>query len=189
MKTKKLVFLSLLTALALAISLLEEGIPLPFVAPGAKLGLSNLIILVTIVVYGGKAGILVACLKSFLLLLLTGSVTSFFYSMAGALLSSLLMSLAWRFLSPGLSLIGISELGAFSHNLAQLGVASVVLDNVGIFVYLPALTLLGLVTGFFVGLGASSVAPHLQRLSLTQEEKGGFDGKNQQESDQGDAHF
>lgn len=71
--------------MALVISLFEQMMPLPIGVPGAKLGLSNLVILTTIVVYGSKEGIAVAALKSVLLLLLTGSVTGFWYSMAGAL--------------------------------------------------------------------------------------------------------
>ena len=41
--THRLVYIALLTALSLALYLLEGLIPMPFLAPGAKLGLANLI--------------------------------------------------------------------------------------------------------------------------------------------------
>ncbi|WP_071705744.1 Gx transporter family protein [Murdochiella vaginalis] len=168
--TKKIVFLSLLTAMALVISLLEQAMPLPIGVPGAKLGLSNLVILTTIVVYGAKEGMAVALLKSVLLLLLTGSVTGFWYSIAGALFSSAVMSIAVRFALPPFSLVGVSELGALAHNVGQLCVACVVLQNGAIFVYLPVLTLAGLFTGFFVGLSANALAPSLRRAVEGQSE-------------------
>ncbi len=164
MNTKKLVFLSLLTSLALIISLIEQSLPLPLPIPGAKLGLSNVIILTTIVVFGYRAGIVVALLKSLLLMLITGSVTGFWYSFAGALLSSLVMSFAYRFFSNRLSLIGISELGAVAHNFGQIAVAAFFLSNGGLFAYFPILNLIGLVTGFFVGLVANAISPHLTRV-------------------------
>lgn len=165
MRTRRLVFLSVLTAIALVISLFEHAMPLPIGVPGAKLGLSNLVILVTLVVFGGRDGMIVATLKSVLLLLVTGSVTAFWYSVVGAILSSLVMAMAIRFAVPPFSLIGASEWGALAHNVGQLIVASLVLQNRAIFVYLPVLTLVGLFTGYFVGLSANYVAPHLMRIS------------------------
>lgn len=172
MNTRKLVFLSVLTSLALVISLFEHAMPLPIGVPGAKLGLSNLVILVTLVVFGSREGIVVAALKSVLLLLVTGSVTSFWYSMAGALLSSVVMAAMYRFAMPPFSLIGVSEWGALAHNIGQLLIASLVLQNRAIFVYLPILTLVGLFTGYFVGLSANFLAPHLMRISSFHSERG-----------------
>lgn len=164
-RPNKMVFLSVLTAIALVISLVEHSMPLPVGVPGAKLGLSNLVILVTIVVYGGREGILVSILKSVLLLLCTGSVTGFWYSVCGALFSSVVMSVAVRHFMPLFSLIGVSELGALAHNVGQLCVACIVLQNRAIFVYLPILTLVGLFTGFFVGLSANGLVPPLRKAS------------------------
>lgn len=164
--------------MALVISLFEQAMPLPIGVPGAKLGLSNLVILTTIVVYGAKAGMTVAVLKSALLLLVTGSVTGFGYSFAGALLSSAVMSLAIRFFYPPFSLIGVSELGALAHNVGQLCVAALMFQNGAIFVYLPVLTLVGLFTGFFVGLSTNLLAPSLRR-AVDKQNEGRIHGKQQ----------
>lgn len=164
MKTRRLVFLATLTAMALAISLLEQFIPVPIGVPGAKLGFSNLIILTTIVVFGPKEGMIVGLMKSFLLMLVTGSVTSFFFSLSGAFFSTVIMGLAYQKWTPPFSLIGVSEFGALAHNLGQLLVAGFVLENLKIFYYLPILTLVGLATGLFVGLSSNFVGSHLRRI-------------------------
>ena len=74
------------------------------------------------------------------------------------------MSLSLRFLVPPLSLVGVSELGAFAHNLGQVLVAAFVLDNSSIFYYLPIMTLVGAASGLFIGLAAHQVTNHLKNI-------------------------
>lgn len=164
MAVKRMIFLSLLTAMALVVSLIEQSFPLPIGIPGAKLGISNIIILVTLVLYGFRAALVVAVLKSVLLMLITGSITSFWYSLVGAVLSAVIMAVIFRFFTPTFSLIGVSEFGALAHNVGQLFVAMIVLDNPRIFYYLPVLTLIGVFSGYFVGLSTNYLTKHLKRV-------------------------
>lgn len=161
---KKWVFLALLTSIALILSLIESSMPLSVAIPGARLGLSNIVILSAIVVFGWKEGLTIGVLKSILLILLTGSITSFFYSFFGALASTMAMYLAYKYLSFSLSLIGISLIGAFFHNIAQVLVASFILNNLRVIVYLPILLFLSLFTGYFVGLGSIYITKQLNRI-------------------------
>lgn len=161
---KELVYTSLLVAIALAVSLIETMIPLPVMIPGAKLGLANMIILVTLMVFGFKRGFQVAVLKSVLLMLVTGFGPSFLYSFAGAIFATCMMGLSLRYTSKIFSTIGISIIGAVAHNFAQVVVASYVLGSLMVFTYFPFLTFIGMVTGYFVGLGAHNVANHLKKL-------------------------
>lgn len=158
--------IALLTAMALAISLLEHMIPLPVPIPGAKLGFSNMIILITLYMYGFKSALLVGVLKSFLLMLITGSVSAFFYSIAGAILSAIAMAISLKYLSKIASFIGISEIGAFFHNLGQILVAMVFMGNVKMIIYFPALVIMGVFTSFFVGLSVNYVTSHMKKLNL-----------------------
>ena len=152
--------------MALVVSIVEQSLPIPIPVPGAKLGLSNAMVLITMVVFGGFEALGIACLKSVLLVLITGSVTGFFYSFAGALLSCLMMQVAYAYFTPPFSLIGVSEIGAFFHNVGQLTVAMFVLENRGIFYYLPVMTLLAVATGFIVGLVSHFVSGQLKRVFL-----------------------
>ncbi|MDD7305180.1 MAG: Gx transporter family protein [Peptoniphilaceae bacterium] len=163
---RNIVNLALLVALALAVSVVEMMIPLPVPIPGAKLGLSNIIILVTIYFYDFKSSLTVSVLKSFLLVLITGSVMSFFYSLLGAILSTISMYFSLRYSKDFLSLIGISEIGAFFHNLGQIIVAMIFMNNVKMIYYFPALVLIGVFTGFFVGLSSNYIIVHLKKLNF-----------------------
>lgn len=162
-KTKKLVFLSLLVAAALALSIVESMLPIPILVPGAKLGLTNIIGLITIVLFGFKEAMIVAILRSITFAVATGSISSLFYSLSGAILSTIVMYLVYKFLSNYFSLIGVSITGAISHNVAQLGVASIIMESIKIFYYLPVMVLISLFTGYFVGLASIYISNNLKK--------------------------
>ncbi len=161
-KLNKMIFLSILVSIGLALSVLESAIPLPIAMPGARLGLSNMVVLVTIIIFGFKEGIIVSMLKSMVLVLVTGSISSFIYSFSGAILSCIVMYLAYRFFSNIFSLMGVSILGALSHVTAQITVASLMMNNAKIYTYLPFLMLTSIFTGYFVGLSSTYIVKNLR---------------------------
>lgn len=161
-KLNKMLFLSVLVSVGLALSVLESAIPLPITFPGAKLGLSNMVVLVTLVVFGFKDGIIVAMLKSSVLMLVTGSISSFLYSFSGAVLSCIAMYIGYRFFSKIFSLIGVSILGALAHNFAQVTVATAIMNNLRIYTYLPFLMLVSIFSGYFVGLTSTYIIKNLR---------------------------
>ncbi|MFM1564870.1 Gx transporter family protein [Helcococcus ovis] len=164
---RDMVFTGILIAMALAVSLVERMIPIPFVMPGAKLGLSNIIILVTLMVYGFERGLIVASLKSVLLMIIIGFGPSFIYSFSGAIFSTVMMWIAYRYFNQKImifSIIGVSIIGAVSHNFAQITAAAYILKSLMIYTYFPFLTIIGIITGYFVGLGSYNVASHLKKI-------------------------
>lgn len=164
-KLKKMIFLSLLVSLGLALSIIESFMPVPFIAPGAKLGLSNMVILVTLVVFGFKEALIVGILKSLLFTLVTGSISSLFYSLTGTIFSSIAMFIVYLYFSKVFSLVGVSIFGAVAHNTAQVLVASLMMNNFKIFSYLPILLLISLFTGYFIGLASIFVSKNLKKIS------------------------
>ena len=154
MSTKKMVYLSMLVSLGLALHIAELFMPNPFVgiAPGAKLGLANIIGLITLVIFGLKYALTVNILRCVIGGLASGAVMSMMYSVAGAIVSTLLMWLVYRFFSKYFSLVGVSIFGALGHNIAQLMVASIIISNIRIFIYLPVMMLISIFTGFFIGM-------------------------------------
>lgn len=159
----KLVFLALLVSMGLALSIIESLMPVPFIAPGAKLGLSNIVILITLVLFGLREALTVGIIKSIVLVLVTGSVSSLFYSLAGSILSCISMYMIYRNFPRVFSLIGVSIFGAIAHNFAQVMVASIMLNNFKIFSYYPLLLLMGLFTGYFVGLASIFIKKNLDK--------------------------
>jgi heptaprenyl diphosphate synthase len=91
--TKRIVYFGILTSLGLALHIIEGFIPNPFVGmvPGAKIGLANIIGLITLVLFGFKFALSVNLLRVLMAGMLTGAVTSMMYGLAGAFLSTFLM--------------------------------------------------------------------------------------------------
>ncbi|MDO5724882.1 MAG: Gx transporter family protein [Tissierellia bacterium] len=166
---KRLVLLALLSTIGATVGLLENSIPIPIPVPGARLGLSNMVVLVTLVLFGLKEGIIVSLLKSLILMLMSGNVSGFIYSFSGALFSSLAMALALKYFNQIFSLIGISIIGSTFHNIAQIGVSAIIINNIKMFIYLPFLVLIGIITGIFVGKTSELV---IQKLKLTNNFRG-----------------
>ena len=69
---RKTVKLGILISFALIISLFENMMPIPIPVPGVKLGLSNIVLLVTLLMFGLKEGFIVAVFKSILMVLVSG---------------------------------------------------------------------------------------------------------------------
>lgn len=165
-KIKKSIFLSLLVSLGLALGVIESSMPVPFIAPGAKLGLSNMVVLLTLVLFGFKEALIVGILKSLVFTLVTGSVSSLIYSLSGSILSCIVMYLVYSYFSNYFSLIGVSIFGAVAHNFAQVAVASIIMNNIKIFSYLPLLLLVSLFTGYFVGISSIFISNNLKKTLL-----------------------
>ena len=149
METKHLTRLSLLTALALALSWAESTIPLSVSVPGVKLGLPNLVVVFALYRLGSREAWLLSLVRVALVAATFGNAFSLWYSLAGAVLSLLGMTAlkAWGRLSP----LGVSVAGGVLHNLGQILVAMAVLDSGAVLAFLPMLLLSGTVAGVCVG--------------------------------------
>jgi heptaprenyl diphosphate synthase len=166
-RTVKMVYLAMLITFALGMHTIEAALPPPFPIPGAKLGLANVITLLTIVLYGCSSGLLVASLRSILGSLLTGGFLGFgFYlSFGGAILSCLAMGIMMSpYRSKKITLISVSIGGAVIFNITQLALASILVQNIVLFRgYLPFLLLLSVPTGIFTGLVTIYLKNAIQR--------------------------
>ncbi len=151
MKTRKLVTISLLVAVALVLHVVERLMPIPQLAPGVKLGLANIVTLFSIFTLPLTDTILVILLRTALGSLLGGGVSSMMFSLAGGFTALAVMWLASR-AKDWFSLPAISIMGALAHNVGQLFVASVIVGNFAFYAYLPVLIASGAVTGIFVGM-------------------------------------
>ncbi|MDO9535075.1 MAG: Gx transporter family protein [Bacillota bacterium] len=169
-RTFKMVYLALLVAFAVAVHTVEASIPVPIPVPGAKLGLANVITLLTIVFYGYRSGLIVASLRSIIGSFLIGNFMGFgFYlSFSGAVLSSLVMGLFMiLYRREKVSLVSVSLAGAVTFNVVQLALASVMVQNILLFRgYLPFLLLLAVPTGIFTGLAVTYLEKVAGRAGL-----------------------
>lgn len=163
--TKKLTFLSVLSALAIILSFVESLLPPIWSAvPGIKMGLPNIIIIFLLYKFSIKEAAIVSFIRLLVVVLLFGNFITFLYSFAGAVLSLLVM---WtlKYINK-FSQIGVSISGAISHNLAQIFVAVLLLQTKEIGFYFPILAVSGTVAGIFVGLAGIMLLKYTAKYKL-----------------------
>lgn len=148
---KQLILLSLLTAMSLTLFLVEAQFPLPIGIAGIKLGLANLVTLFLLQKFTLRDAASVLVVRILLGNIFTGQVVSLSYSIAGGLLSLLVMWRLCRILH-GKSLWFVSIMGGIFHNLGQILVAMCYLGTGGILYYLPFLLVSGILMGFLIGM-------------------------------------
>lgn len=162
---RKMTYISLLVSMALVLHIFENMIPVPFITPGAKLGLANVITVIALYTLDYKEAFLVLLLRIVLSVMFGGSVSRLMYSLGGAVLSYISMVIVKKIGKKYVSIIGVSSVGAVFHNIGQLIVASLIVRTFGVMLYLPIITIAGVGTGIFVGLTANFAVIHLKNIS------------------------
>lgn len=142
-------------------SYVESLIPLNFGIPGVKLGLANLVVVAGLAFLPPLQILAVLISRICLTGLLFGNVLSLAYSLAGGLLSFLVMLLLKKI--KGFSMTGISIAGGVAHNVGQLLTAMVILGNVHLGWYFPPLLVAGVVAGGLIGMLAGRVQAVVRR--------------------------
>ncbi len=156
--------MGILVALAMIFSYVEVLIPFSVGIPGVKLGIANLVVVTGVFLFPKKEVFLISLVRIILMGLLFGTGLSLIYSLTGGILSFLVMILGQR--SGGLSVGGISILGAVSHNIGQLVAAMIILGNIRIGVYLPVLMVAGIITGCIIGNVSDQLMKRLKKLAI-----------------------
>lgn len=151
---------ALLVALALAISLAESLLPFPMPLPGMKLGLANIITIITAFWLGWAPALIVLVVRIVLTAIATGQLSALPFSLIGGG-CALLVTLAFARIRSLDSVRLCSMCAAVAHNIGQVAVAVLLTTTDALIVYLPPLLVVGAVCGFITGALAKAV---LERL-------------------------
>lgn len=151
-KTKRLVLLAMLTAVAMILSYVESLLPSVGI-PGVKMGLANIAVIFALFRFGWKEAAALSLVRVVLVSLLFGSVGAMLYSLAGAVLSLAVMALLRRI--DRFSTVGVSVAGGVAHNAGQILMAMLILQTKQLLGYLPVLAVSGIVGGVLTGLAAA----------------------------------
>ena len=111
-----------------------------------------------------KDSFLLIWLRLILTTLLGGTVSTFLYSMSGALLSYFGMLLVKQLGPKRVSIIGISAAGGFLHNVGQLVTASWIAQSWSVMLYLPVLSFFGILSGIAIGIAANYLLQRVETL-------------------------
>ncbi len=157
--TKRIAMLGLMVTLALILSYVESMIPVFVGIPGIKLGLANLVSVFLLYRTSFKEAVLVSVVRILISGFMFGNLMSISFSMAGSILSLLVMCILKKI--NRFSVIGVSIAGGCMHNIGQLIVAAFVVQTSKLLYYLPVLLISGLITGMLIGVASGILIKRL----------------------------
>ena len=167
--TKQLTLCAVLTAMALALSYLENFFPLSLAIPipGVKLGLANIVTVFALHVLGPGQAMLILLARCLLGAVFAGNMNALIFSLLGGVSAMLVMIgvSRWR----RLSVYGVSVGGAAAHNCGQVAAAVLTLGNTAPLYYLPILLGVSLFTGALTGLVTACLFRALAHTNLMRE--------------------
>ena len=155
LSTRQLTLCAVLTAMALALSYLENFFPLSLAIPipGIKLGLANIVTLFALYALGPGQALLILVARCLLGAVFAGNMHTQIFSLREGV-TAMLVRLGLSRLRH-LSVYGVSVGGAAAHNCGQVAAAVLTLGNEAPLYYLPVLLGVSLFTGALTGLIAA----------------------------------
>ena len=162
---RQLTLCAVLTALALALSYVENFLPLTLLIPlpGIKLGLANIVTVFALYALGAGQALLILIARCTLGAMFAGNLNALLFSLLGGLAAMAVMVLLSRWKK--LSLYGVSRGGAAAHNCGQVAAAVITLSNTAPLAYLPALLIASLFSGALTGYLAGLLFRALDRIN------------------------
>lgn len=153
MSVKKVTRLSLLTAIALIIFIIEMRIPNLVPISGVKLGLANIVTVYAMYHFTAKETFLIVISRILLGSVFSGNISAVIYSLSGALLCFFGM-IFMRHIIDEKYIWLCSIIGAVLHNTGQIAVAVVMTKTTAVILYFPFLLVSGCIAGAFTGVCA-----------------------------------
>jgi len=167
MKTnaKYIAILGLLLAFSVSAGYFERLIPaiIPAV-PGIKLGLPNIAVIILMYLKDYKTAFALNIFRVILSGLLFSGMWGMVYGLSGAVLSFAVM--AALKMAKIFGTVGVSAAGGVFHNLGQICVAALLVNNIKLFYYFPVLIIFGTVTGIIIGYLSGLLISRLNKIKL-----------------------
>ena len=158
---KKYAAMAILTAVSLILFTVEAALP-PIPIQGVKIGFSNIVTLIAMVILGKREAFIILSMRIILASIFAGSVLSFSFSIVGGILAYTIMALTIDVF--GEKKIWItSVMGAIFHNAGQLAVAVIATGTPWISIYAPVLLLSAIVTGTVIGVVTTALVVVLKK--------------------------
>lgn len=154
-KASIVAYIGIFSAFAIIISYLESLIPINIGIPGIKPGFANIVMVLAIYCINIKAALIINIIRILVVGIMFGNIFSIIFSLAGGMLSILVMFIVRRLNS--FSIVGVSVCGGVAHNIGQIITASIVTTVYFASYYLPFMIAGGVITGVLVGILADII--------------------------------
>ena len=160
---------ALLGAFCFFLSAIEYMVPKPL--PFMRLGIANLPILLAADLLPLPWYLALALVKVIGMSVISGSLFSYIvvFSLGGTLAAAAVMWAARRALGRRVSQVGVSILGAFASNAAQMGIARALVFGDSVRLIAPPFLAAGIVTGILLGVFAELFAEKSQWYARARE--------------------
>jgi len=147
---------AILAAFCMFLSVIEYLIPKPL--PFMRIGLANVPILLSLIIFPVRGTLLLSLLKILGQGLVNGTLFSyiFVFSAAGSFSSSLMMLAVFHLLGKRVSLVGVSIAGAMASNLIQIALARQFIFGEAAILIAPPFLAIGLASALILGLFTGS---------------------------------
>ena len=162
----KLALCAVLTALALALSYLENLFPVALLIPlpGIKLGLANIVTVFALYYLGAFPAFAILVARCLLGAMFAGNASALIFSIMGGVFAMLIMIALHRIRA--FSIYGVSIAGAAGHNIGQVGAAIITLGSTAPLAYLPFLLVVSIFTGALTGFIAALLFSAMDKTNL-----------------------
>jgi heptaprenyl diphosphate synthase len=166
-KNRRFTYLALLSAMAITLNILETTL-IPAFFGVFRIGLANIISLVTIRIMGVKEMIIVNIMRVVIGNLMTGRIfgSTFWISAGGVLISSIILVIMDKLHT---SLMFTSVMSAIGHSAGQVLVVMAFYMQPMIAVILPYFLLISIPTGLFTGFIAKITSDRIKPLRNSKE--------------------
>ena len=153
---------SVLLAISIILSYIENLLPSSNILFGVRIGLSNICVILGINIIGKIRTFIITILKVILISLIFGSLIKFYISIFGFLLSFLCICLYSK--TNNYDIIILSIIGGFSHIFGQFIALVLLLNNTSILYLLPIYLLIGIVTGLAIGIISKIILINIKNI-------------------------
>lgn len=160
LNSRKIATLGILTSLALIMFIIEGLFP-PLFIPGAKMGLSNIFSLFTLIIFGLPEALILIVIRTVLGCFFAGSLSALIYSLSAGVVSVLVSFVLIKFVFNKISIIAVSVVAAVIHNLVQNTIFCLISKTPQMFAYMPYLALIGVLAGLIVGIAVLMILKYL----------------------------
>lgn len=162
MNTGRLTQLSLLTATALILFVIELHIPNLIPVYGVKLGLANIITIYAVYRFKASETAMIVLVRIILGAVFSGNIFSLIYSASGAFFCLCGMLMIRRIIPENYIWL-CSVIGAVFHNTGQIITAILVTGTFSVIAYYPILLVSGCIAGLFTGISAQMILKRIQK--------------------------
>ena len=162
---KNIAFFGLILAFSVSAGYLERFVPpvIPAV-PGIKLGLPNTAVIILLYIKNNKTAFVLNIFRVLVSGFLFTGIWGMIYGLSGALLSFIVMVILKK--TNRFGTVGISAAGGVFHNLGQICLGALLINNIKLFYYFPVLIVFGTITGIITGYLSGLIINRLNKINL-----------------------